>query len=586
MSTGEKTEECAAAEWLSEGIEFLADESGLSLTNTHKLKKITKALATEVFSKNETCMRVENDADRNFLEALCEDTNQNIISSPKQGRASPTPLVLDFEKEDPNKLTLYFRRQFLEETFIAERMKEMAKVPGESGCSNDVGESGSPTPLNDEQKKAVKHILQNKLSLISGGPGTGKTTLLFRALFCFLLKNSESKIVLAAPTGKAAARIGESIFSQKTELESPSLNVEERAMLERLSMLRPVTIHKMLGIGKDDKKNRNEKSPIDADLIAIDEASMISQDLMAKILHAFPEKAKLILLGDSNQLESVEPGRVFADLCTAEKIEKAYVRLEKSYRFNEEKFLGQLASAVLGGNSKEANRLLNSGGEEDVNIILDDKQFEKEFNKTVEEIFPLSIWGANTKCDEKALLDAIESARILSPVRKGKFSVEWINEKLRKKFSPESNGGNNTLYHGVPILITQNDNSSGLNNGDVGVVLKNSTNGIFEAYFRNPEDPQKGILRIPISSLPEYEIAYATTVHKAQGSEFSHLVVFLPGGKGTEKICTRELLYTALTRYKEKNGSSLALFINPETFEKCVNTPANKHSLLRNRLDS
>ncbi|MCD8284029.1 MAG: exodeoxyribonuclease V subunit alpha [Opitutae bacterium] len=594
---------CEAAHWLAGELKELARDSWFSADEIATIEKEARELALKIYAENGTCKFVADPVARNFFETKCADAKQHIVSPADAPRV--TPLIFD-ATSNPEKPTLYFRRQFLEEVFIARRIRRMAgalpeEISGESKKIIAAGkDEGFAFKFSGEQQHAVECILRNRLTLISGGPGTGKTTLLFRALLCILRERPSAKIILAAPTGKSAARIGESLLSSgnafPAEFAAKFPNLAEAR--EKIATMRPTSIHSALGIDYSGKSRHDEDSPLDADVIVVDEASMISQNLMEKLLRATPENAKLILLGDKNQLDSVEPGHVFGAFYNVASIENSCASLVEGHRFSPDGILGQLAKSVLEGSTTDAANALARGKSGDSAIVVakdfQKKNFATTISKLAEKIFPeilRNLPQQSRDCDPAEVLAAIESARILSPMKNGEFGSDAINARLCAKFSKSRQSGEN--FHGRPILITRNDKFLGLHNGDVGVVLRNRDNNGFDAWFRSSDAEKTGepLRSIPVFRLPDFETAYATTVHKAQGSEFSRLAVILPPApKKGDGFYTRQLLYTALTRSKEelagggKSGSFLALVIDNDALMTCVKTQTEENSLLSARL--
>lgn len=323
--------------------------------------------------------------------------------------------------------------------------------------------------LTAEQKKAVENGLAKPLSLITGGPGTGKT---FTA--AEIAKAHEGKVLLAAPTGKAARHL-------KSKIDAPA-----------------TTLHSLL----------REKT-LDADLVIVDESSMIPPNLFLRLFEAIQEGTTLILMGDVHQLPAVEGGSLFADLIDLSLIPTT--RLTYCMRSDLKEIL-ETASQILEG--KPPSIPLLKLGFEDNNL---DALYENLWSHT-KDLFPKS-W-----CEE------INSFRILSTLRRGPLGVDALNQFFYEKFAPSATE--------VPILILQNDPKTGLCNGDVGVLLNEK-----EAFF-----PENGA-RFPASELPPYEYAYCLSVHKAQGSEYDHVLVLVPEGS---EVFGREVLYTAVTRAKHK----------------------------------
>lgn len=572
---------CDEAVWLGTEIRKLAEDAGFAPENTTQLHKIGQQLAEEVFAKNEIALIVPAE-ELAFLRDISRAENP-ILSGDFSAR---TPLVFD-ERTVPAKPALYFRKQFSEETFIARAILQATKTE-DRGIAPELekiitagADDGFGFSLSDEQQLAVRTILKRRFTIISGGPGTGKTTLLLRALICLLTQNGEQKIEIAAPTGKAAARIRESVTAQISKLgnatKSPAIR---QSVFERISQITPKTLHRLLGISAANPRPKN----IFADIVIIDEASMISQTLMATTLRALPPTAKLVLLGDKNQLDSVEPGHIFGDFYAAEALACSRVSLERSHRFDNRRFIGKLAASVLRGDGKNVLAML--AGTAPANYELGPCSPENRRNQAsavLEKMLPPELKNPPPNADPKTLLNALEHTRILTPMTEGPFGRNELNNLARAQFAPDAVGEH---FHGRPILITQNSPAQSLSNGDTGIILRSRENDAstsrFVAWFL---DECGNARKIPVSSLPPHETAYAMTIHKSQGSEFSRLALFFPKTPHRE-FYSRQLLYTAITRFKETDESRFAFIFDADAVSDAIRSGQTPTSLLAARLDS
>ncbi|MCL2207005.1 MAG: exodeoxyribonuclease V subunit alpha [Fibromonadales bacterium] len=343
------------------------------------------------------------------------------------------------------------------------------------------------------QKNILERIEKLNLRIITGGPGTGKTTSLAN-----ILKNRlNKKILLAAPTGKAALRMKESLDGQGIRLEAK-------------------TLHRLLGYKYLSVSFEHAKeNQLDADIVAIDECSMIDLPMMSKLLDAIPDGCDLYLLGDKNQLASVEAGSVFADICEKLKDdENIYRKLTKNYR--SDNGINALSKQILEESIENFNN-------EDVRHYESDK-LESELFSRYEKLF-------SAKNKEEAL-DFLKTFQILCATKVGQNGTEQINRKFHNLAKKR-----NAKY--FPIMITENNYHLNLFNGDVGVKDKDL------AYF--------GAETFPVLTLPRHELAYAITIHKSQGSEYDCVAVVYPNEKmEKEAFLTKELLYTAITRAKKE----------------------------------
>lgn len=584
MSAGREKSFCREACWLSSEIASLARDCGLDADDVARLETLSLRLADAVYAENATCMRLSRE-ELAFLRELA-----GVSGAPELvaavGEDVPAPLVFDAETV-PERPMLYFRRQFEEERLIADTIRARAAVPPiplPESARKMLGAGradGFGFALEKEQADAAELILSGRLALVSGGPGTGKTTLLLRALACVLAENPNAKIALAAPTGKAAARIRESLVRQISEIDFSRIREENtKSALRKIALLEPKTLYRLLGVSPE---RRRVAAPMDADLVVVDEASMISQSLAALLFEALPPRAKLVLLGDGNQLESVMPGRVFGELCVAEKLGNRRARLVSGHRFRSDSFLGDLARRVLAGTPEDV--LATLGGSVPANVFLGDCGKERNRGKilaALTETFPPELRVPAADADPAELLALLETTRVLTPTVEGAFGKNTINALAEAAFASGARAGDGH-FHGRPIVVVKNDPAQRLNNGDVGIVLRSREDGRFYAWF---SDEDGNARRISAAFLPPHESAYATTIHKSQGSEFSRLCIFFPPSPRAG-FCTRPLLYTALTRFRETTDSTksrLAFYFSPDAVREAVLSLPGQASLLADRI--
>ena len=455
-----------------------------------------------------------------------------------------------------------------------------------------------PDSLNDQQIASINVANNNAFSIITGGPGTGKTTTVVRLLA--LLQQSAAaqtlRIRLAAPTGKAAARLTESIGAQVASL--PVSDVVRATIPSEVT-----TLHRLLGSLPNSRHFRHHAGNLlPLDVLVVDEASMIDLEMMASLLAALPVHARLILLGDKDQLASVEAGALLGDLCrdaeigrydpalrewleqvsgealvhpalqpgtsTEHSLAQRTLMLRYSRRFGSHSGIGQLALAVNEQDAALARRILTEGRTDLYRLKLRNEQ-DKALDKLL-----LKGWGEaqgyghylellqqarpplSCEADDPAwslwagqVLAAFDEFRLLCAVRKGPWGVEGLNERIatllhKRGLLPADQG----WYEGRPVLVTRNDYSLGLMNGDIGIAL------------RLPDEPGRSVLRVAFarndgsgelkfvlpSRLSAIETVFAMTVHKSQGSEFAHTALILPDS--LNPVLTKELLYTGITR--------------------------------------
>ncbi len=397
------------------------------------------------------------------------------------------------------------------------------------------------------QKKAIQQAANTPFLIISGGPGTGKTTTVMR-LLCLLvghLQVNPQRILLAAPTGKAAMRLQESIRTAKNSL---NLSTELRDRIPEQGS----TLHRLLGFipGKVGFRH-HAHHPLPADVVIVDEASMIDVSLMTHLFEAVSPRARLILLGDKDQLASVETGSIFRDLCAKNQnesmphpLDAQTVVLEKSWRFSADSGIGQLAKAVRDRDEPTLLALL-----EDTPAGIswaEAARIERSYLQTVWQDYLQAVchWQQQTT-DLEPLFTAFNRFRILTPLRKGALGTEQLNQNISKLLAPSLGyTGSSPWYAGRPVMVTQNDYRQGLFNGDIGITLP-AANGQLRVWFA--DNAGSGFRAFASVRLPAHETAWALTIHKSQGSEFDQVLLMLPENEDAQ-ILGRELLYTGITR--------------------------------------
>lgn len=516
------------------------------------------------------------------------------------------PLVLGGTATEP---LLYLRRYWLHECQVA------AEVLHRSAASQTVDEglahqwlnrlfdpTGNEAPASQEvdwQKLACAVALRASLTVITGGPGTGKTYTAARLLALLFAMDKEPqrlRVALAAPTGKAAARLRQSIDASLQELSKRlGQDLDLATFTKRIGAAR--TLHSLLGARPDTRQFRfNASHLLDVDILIVDEASMIHLEMMSALLQAMPPGAKLILLGDKDQLASVEAGAVLGDLCRdagrghydsetsryvlavagqtlpseflataalSPPLAQQTVMLRKSRRFGG--LIGQLALAMNGGHGELAQSLIT----QDKTAVL-----QSTYHPSVETVLTLAVHGrpgasacfadylrliserpAQARQDSsshdtwvKSVLVAFDRFRLLCAVHDGDWGTRSLNQSVQKALAtagllkPQGE-----WFAGRPVMVTRNDPELGVFNGDVGVALPGIRGATaLRVYFLDGDS----LRSVGVSRLAYVETAFAMTVHKCQGSEFLHTALVLP--LGGAKVLTRELVYTGITRARER----------------------------------
>lgn len=486
------------------------------------------------------------------------------------------PLCLDGDR-------LYLYRYWFYEQQVATRLramlnteKDFASIPLLRPIIDTlfVMDEHNPWP-----RLAAALALNNRLLMITGGPGTGKTTTVTRIL-ALLLEQANSRqqrlnIQLAAPTGKAAARLSESISLAKTYLPV------DAAVLAAIPD-QATTLHRLLGTVPQSQHFRfNRHNPLHLDVLLIDEASMIDLPMMFALLEALPAHARLILLGDKDQLSSVEPGSVLADLCAQANdklslhtstyvqqcidftpgadaslsetaLANSVCQLKKSHRFSEHSAIGHVARLINAGQQSALDAYLQPDSSQSDVAFFPLSEIESCLQTVILRYREFILSCQQGGGQAEVLLQAFSSFQVLCATREGALGVDDINQRVENALYSRGLIKQRDYYVGCPIMITQNSYTHQLYNGDVGVVLADSDNQQhLQVYFpalntRTDKTARKFLL----SRLPAHEKAFAMTVHKSQGSEFDEVMIIYP--KQDSPLLTRELLYTAITRAKTR----------------------------------
>ena len=431
----------------------------------------------------------------------------------------------------------------------------------------------------DWQKVAAATALLRRFCAISGGPGTGKTSTVVRILALLQSQAGELplRIGLAAPTGKAAARLQEAVRGAKTQLKLP-------AELSAVIPEEATTLHRLLGARPNSVYFRHHREhPLALDVLVVDEASMVALALMAKLIDALPPTARLILLGDRDQLASVEAGAVLGEICNqagfsepfaqrlarltatplsalqatpAQEAEAAreparpaslsdcIVVLQKSYRFGAHSGVGKLAAAVNSGDADGALRLLEGGAYPDLAWWLAaEPAFAERLEQAALANYREFLHAVAEHHATEQVFAAFNHFRLLCAHRAGVRGVENVNGRIERAMLQQRGlSDRHVWYPGRPVMVTQNDYAVRLFNGDVGIALP-ADDGELRVFFQQHDGMARAISP---ARLPPHETVYAMTVHKAQGSEFDRVLLVLP--ERMSAALGRELLYTGITR--------------------------------------
>jgi exodeoxyribonuclease V alpha subunit len=467
-----------------------------------------------------------------------------------------------------------------EEQVAAELLTRSASLPSDLDASMLARGLARlfPGAGDGDQRAAASTCAEARVSVLAGGPGTGKTTTVSRLLALLREQHPEWRIALAAPTGKAAARLEEAVRSSTAVLPA-----EDRARLGELSA---TTLHRLLGWRPEARSrfrhDRSNRLPVE--VVVVDEASMVSLTMMARLLEALRPATRLVLVGDPDQLASVEAGAVLGDLVDrsvgAPAARVAVAALTTNRRFPETSGIALLAAAVQEGRGEDALEVLRDAGVPEVELVevADDAQLSAAQLDGVRADVVVSgaaLLSAAGRGDAVAALDALDAHRLLCAHRRGPRGVQhwsalaarWIADE--HPVLPRADG----RYAGEPLLVTANDYEIGLYNGDTGVVVDDGQGGLVAAFGRGGAP-----VVVPLVRLGAVRSLHAMTVHRSQGSQFARITVLLP--EAGSPLGTRETLYTAVTRAT----SYVRVIGSAEAFVEAVARPAARATGLRERL--
>ena len=542
-----------SAEWISTWSQFIRQKPFSHASQQENSSDIIEQVL-EAIQQGDSCISA--------TQAQADTLNDLVVSvSNIQQQIAP------FVYED-NRLYLY-RYWALEQSLA----QQVARLKQQNIEAVDI--SAYPNLLTDEhQIQALSMVAKQALNIITGGPGTGKTYTLARIIAVLNQALPNIRIAMAAPTGKAAQRMKEALQN--------SLNDEKLQDLvsDELKQLNPITIHRLLGLGTNYQPRFHAKQPLPYDVIVVDEASMLDLSLANMLLSAVPDQARLILLGDADQLAAVDVGSVLADLQQVPALAENQVNLVTSRRFKEGALIGQMAKFIQAQQptqngttllEKFAEQVVHPSEIKSVSLQFDmedqiqleylpqhmSKQFDRTayYDKLMLGYQPyIEVLKSYLTADEPELwvqqvVKVFDDYRILAAIRHGALGLTQLNLHIEQRLLDALSlqmSKQGDWYVGRPVMMTYNDYQLGLSNGDIGICFKRSRDGQsqFEVYFPSLEK------WVPATRLPKsIETAFVLTIHKSQGSEFTHTAVVLD--ETAKDLLSKELLYTAITRAKK-----------------------------------
>ena len=533
--------------------------------NTREAVLAAAALCCQVLGNGDVCLVLARWAGQRpwgegyGLPALADWRAQLAASKLVGAPGDFTPLILDGE-------CLYLARyQAYEAQLASQLLNRAADLPevDETQLSDSLHRLfANNTQQPDWQRLAAAQAVRKRVAVISGGPGTGKTTTVVRLLAALLEQPGGERLAigLAAPTGKAAARMAEAIRTAKASL--PVSEAIKAALPEQAR-----TLHRLLGSRGDRPQVRHTAAnPLALDVLVVDEASMVDLAMMAKLLDALPANGRLILLGDKDQLCAVEAGAVFAELCDGRgfdanaaadlqrvtgqsvpveaptsQLGDAVVLLTHSHRFAGDSGIGELARRINGGDARGTLSLLQ---EDRSDLHWQSAPTPATLLTRIEQGYEGYLQAALTG-DPAAAFAAFNQFRVLTAHREGAFGVAGLNEALEARYKRRFKlAERERWYAGRAVMVQSNDYALGLFNGDIGICLQT------ELGLRVLFEGEDGFRSFTTARLPSHETALAMTVHKSQGSEFSEVLLVLP--ELPSPLLSRSLFYTGITRAKHK----------------------------------
>jgi exodeoxyribonuclease V alpha subunit len=515
-----------------------------------------------------------------------------VVGTPQQPGAMP--LILDDDGR------LYLHRHFEQERRLAQRLLQAAQSEAgawDSGTRAVLDRLFGNTPGIDWQKAAAALALRRRLLVLSGGPGTGKTSTVVKLLAALIERGPALRIALCAPTGKAAARLNEAVREH-----SASLPEVVRARLPQQA----TTVHRLLGAYSGGFAH-DAARPLPLDLLVVDEASMLDLALATRLCAALPPQAGLILLGDKDQLAAVESGAVFAEL-SAERgpgpavaaelgallgvpaaelspgtepgpLHDSVLWFTRNYRFDAASAIAIAADAIRNGDADTLLHQLRGAGDAALRWFDEAQPAPGPATwQSLRDGYAPYLQALQQDLGDVATIhQAFARFRVLCAHREGARGVAGLNEVMERELRQRLAGAadpRSPWFAGRPVMVLRNDPLLGLFNGDIGICLPGA-DGELRVHFA---DAQQGHRAVPMARLPVHETAFAMTVHKAQGSEFESLLLVLPGR--ASRVLNRELLYTAVTRARRQvqiSGSAAVLAAG-------VAARSVRHSGLRARL--
>lgn len=563
-------------------IAYLVQQFASDMSDQDQAKQLIQLLM-QAIGNGDSCIQI------NTTQVSCL---KHLAQPESMALKQPSPFVYDDQY-------LYLYRYWSLEHALATQVKRLKQQPTQAL----VADIAKDLLTDTFQVKALNMVYQQHLNIITGGPGTGKTYTLARIIAVLNEANPNLRIAMAAPTGKAAQRMEEAL---QAAFKDPAL--QHYSILKKT--LKPVTLHRLLGLGTRYIPRFNERQRLPYDVIVVDEASMLDLSLAQMLFAAVPDQAKLILLGDAEQLASVDVGAVLANLQDVDALAENRTHLKNSRRFNSDAAIGKFAAFIQVQAEQQSTTEVLTQFEQDVvkpstlvpvplraemsdviqlEYLPEDTQENIQWGKYYDQLmygfqpFVEILKQVPQQKDQfdqwlEQVIQNFDHYRILSAIRFGKLGLHELNQQIELRVL-DALGilKQGDWYVGRPVMMTYNDYQLGLSNGDIGICLQRPSENAaqFEVYFPSLN---KWVMA---TRLPKnIETAYALTIHKSQGSEFTHTAVVLENH--ATAMMSKELIYTGITRAKKV----VSLLVAKEAFAKALTKRTTRSSGLLEKINN